>query len=327
MPITNEYNYTPRKNPGGRTGHTSNRPQTNGRGRKKKKKNKYIGRKIVLICSIVTLIISGVLLFRYFFGYAAIDRLNDKLAGMYDNLNDLFHGQKNSKGMLKKFEKLYNKNHDLVGWIKIDDTKVSYPVVKSKDNSYYLTHSFDNKKSKSGSIFMDYRTTLTAKSEPDNYVLYGHDMRSGEYFAPLLKYKKIDFFKEHSVITFDTIYNEGQWKIIGCFLTGGSSTQDKGNYFNYCNCQNFKSKTDFEKYYKEVMKRTYFNTGVDVKYGDELLTMSTCSNEYWNSRFVVVARRVRKGESTSIDKAKITVNSDKYMPKEWYDVQHKKCPH
>lgn len=321
MPISNEYpNYSPKKAP----------TKVNIKNTKKKKKKGFGNflKNFVLVGAVVALVFSGYELYTYFFGEKDVDSLNSKLLSMYSNLSGIFkNSETNKDGILKKFEEMYNENNDLVGWVDIGGTDVSYPVMQADDNTFYLTHNFDKEESKAGSIFADFRGVISKSKHPDNYVLYGHDMKSGEFFEPLAEYKKIDFFKEHQTVTFDTIYKEGKWKVFACFLTGGDPSQDDGNFFNYYSVQNFDSKSEFNDYYDEVMKRTYFNTDVDVKYGDGILTLSTCSREYWNSRFVVIARRVRKGEDATTDTSSIVANEDRYMPKEWYEVQGLKSPH
>lgn len=283
---------------------------------------------LILLAAIAAFIFSGYELYTYFFGEAETDKLNSELSTQYSALKDKFsNSETNEDGVLKKLEELYNQNEDLVGWIDIEGTDISYPVLQAEDNEFYLNHNFYKEESKAGSIFADCRGEITKTEQPDNYVLYGHDMKSGESFRPLINYKKIDFFKEHQIVEFDTLYEEAKWKVFGCFLTGGNSLQDDGNYFNYYSIQYFNGEDDFNQFYDEVMKRTYFNTDVDVKYGDPLLVLSTCSTEYWDSRFVIVARKVRDGEEATTNSESVVVNEDKYMPKEWYEVQGLESPH
>ena len=324
MPISNEYpGYNKKKS----STKSQRKSPKKGKGKKKKSFGSFLGN-IVLLAAIAALIFSGVKLYTYFFGEKDVDELNKELVSKYSDLNKIFtNSEKNEQGILKKLEEMHSKNEDLIGWVEIDGTDVSYPVMQGDDNAFYLKHNYNKEESKAGSIFADYRGIITKDEHPDNYVLYGHDMKSGEFFEPLAGYKKIDFFKEHQMVVFDTLYEEAQWEVFACFLTGGNSSQDDGNFFNYYSTQYFNSESEFNEFYDEVMKRTYFNTDVDVNYGDELLTLSTCSREYWNSRFVIVARKVSEGDDSTTDASSVVVNEDKYMPKEWYEVQGLKSFH
>ena len=91
------------------------------------------------------------------------------------------------------FTKLVELNDQSVGWITIDGTAIDYPVVQGDDNSYYLTHDFNNSSSIQGSIFMDYR------NQPDfsdwNNIVYGHNMDNGSMFGALVKYRKQAFYE------------------------------------------------------------------------------------------------------------------------------------
>lgn len=289
----------------------------------KKKKSGFANfiRFLIFIVSIGVLIYCGINLYTYFKGDASVDELLEKLQTEYSTHADSSDAHKVLKnGMLAKFEGLYKQNEDIIGWIQIDDTAVNYPVMQTTDNVFYLTHDFMKNESKSGALFIDSKGPITKDSRPEGIVIYGHNMKSGEFFHDALEYKDIDFFKNHMTITFDTLYEENKYKVFACFLTGGEPSQDNGNFFKYHCMQNFGSSMEFDDFYKEVMKRSYYNTDVDVEYGDELIMLSTCSNEYYDSRFVVMARKVRDGESTEVNKDAVTPNNDKYMPKEWYEI-------
>lgn len=217
--------------------------------------------------------------------------------------------------ILPEYMGLYSQNKDIVGWIKLDDTEINYPVMQTSDNEYYLTHNFQNEYSKGGSIFVDYRNTINAQSKSPNLILYGHNIWSGEYFAKLTRYydsKESDplaFYKEHPTITFDTIYEKAEYKIFACVLF---NTKEKyGEVYPYTSKREFKNKDDFNNFILDIMDRSVLWTDVDLEYGDELITLSTC---YWpygedvDTRCVVFARKVRDGESPEVDVTKAQRN-------------------
>lgn len=218
-------------------------------------------------------------------------------------------------------EKLLQLNPDTVGWVVIDGTNVNLPVVQRKSadgNEYYLTRSFDGSSNKAGTIFLDYRATLNAKERSENLVLYGHNQRDKSMFGDLAQYKhNLEFYKAHPTVTFASNYRTDVYKIFAMFVTPVEPYQTSDGFiFDYHNYINFDKNSDYDTFYNLAMERTQIITGVDIKYGDEFLTLSTCSNEFEPSRFVVIARKVRKGEDTAVDTSAAYVNPNAKEP-EW----------
>ncbi len=223
--------------------------------------------------------------------------------------------------MLEKYEEWYAINDSLVGWVWVDGTNIDNPVMQNANNSYYLEHDFYRQPDSAGTIFVDFRTKLTDTETPDNIVMYGHNMATELFFADVAKYRDIEYFKEHQIVNFDTLYEENEWVVFAAFLTGGDPAMDNGNFFEYHSAHVFDTQEVFDEYYNEVMNRTYFNTDVEVTMDDKLITMSTCLfSEYYNARFVIVARKAHEGEDLSQYANTVTINEDKYMTAEWHYV-------
>lgn len=202
-------------------------------------------------------------------------------------------------GMLPDFYKLYDTNSDIKGWISIPQTVVNYPVVQSTDNDYYLHNNFNKAADNYGSLFLDYRDNINVQSQ--NLIIYGHNMKDGQMLTSIVNYQQTDFYKTSSLITFNTIYSHYSWKVFAAFIANADPKD--GYVFNYL-VTNFSSDNDFNSFVKEVRARSLINTpSVDVVPGDTLLTLSTCYYSSNNARFVVMARRVRPGESTNIEPA------------------------
>lgn len=201
-------------------------------------------------------------------------------------------------GMLDKFHTLYGQNPDIRGAIQIPGTAVdSLPVVQTADNSYYLDHDFNRQSSEYGTLFLDYRDKVSATSLSKNLIIYGHNMKDGQMFHVLPKYQQVDFYKSAPVITFDTVYGQGSWKVFACFIA--NAAEKDGYVFPYLRTD-FSSASDFMSFIKEVQARSLLNTSVDVQPADTILTLSTCTYEYEDARFVVMARKVRDGEDASV---------------------------
>lgn len=195
--------------------------------------------------------------------------------------------------ILPEYEKIYAENEDLVGWLQIEDTSVNYPVLQSdteKDSQFYLTHSFAKKKDKNGSLFMDYRNDFLNRDT--NLIIYGHNMKSGAMFGSLKKYLDEEYLEEHKTIQFDTIYERGTYEVIGAFLSE-VSFQDEYT-FRYYNFLNAENESEFEAFRVNVMQLDALKKGtLDAEYGDELLTLSTCSSYTDEGRMFIIAKRIK----------------------------------
>lgn len=207
-----------------------------------------------------------------------------------------------------------NINPDVVGFIELAGCGIAQPVVQTTDNSYYLTHTYYNGINQAGSIFMDYRCTVTEDYVSPNIVLYGHNQRDGTMFGNLKKYKyDLDFYAENPVVTLNTEFESAQYVIFGYFVTNTLEKQDSnGEVFHYHDyIETLSNPATFGWYMSQVQRRNQIISPVDVKYGDRLLVLSTCSNEYADSRFVVFARMLREGETVdSFDFTSARINEN-----------------
>ena len=120
-----------------------------------------------------------------------------------------------TKEILEEYLNLYNTNKKLIGWVKIADTNIDYPVMQTSDNEYYLDHNLKQQYDKNGSIFMDKDCDVLEPST--NFILYGHHMRNGSMFGNLDLYEKESYYKEHPYIQFDTIYEKGWYQVMYVF--------------------------------------------------------------------------------------------------------------
>lgn len=180
-----------------------------------------------------------------------------------------------------KFNELLDQNEDIVGWIKIEDTVIDYPVVQAKDNDYYLRRDYLGNHRNSGSIFMDFRNQIDKSNR--NIILYGHYMRDGTMFGDLLQYEDEVFLYEHPLIQFDTLYENATWEIFAVYKT---STD-----FYYIRTD-FESEDQYHAFLHELQAASMHELDVDVTVDDTILTLSTCANYGSDLRFVVQAKLV-----------------------------------
>lgn len=219
--------------------------------------------------------------------------------------------------MLLKYYPLYVQNQDLIGWISIPEFDINYPVVQCSNNKYYLTHNFEKKYNCWGTPFIDYQNTVNPNDQ--NIILYGHNSSvfKNRMFAPINAYLNLDGFKKAPIIKFDTIFNEGYWKVYAVFVTNSEAKDDNGYCFNYM-IPKF-SKKAFCDYINKINKRALYYTGVDINESDELLTISTCNYSFKNARTVIICRKIRVGETNTVDTAAAKKNQNPLYPQAWYD--------
>lgn len=191
--------------------------------------------------------------------------------------------------VLPEYQAILNKNQRLIGWVKIDDTIIDYPVMQTVNNEYYLDHNFNQEEDKNGCIFMDYQCDVIKGC--DNIILYGHHMKSGKMFGTLNKYSQEAYYEEHPVIQFDTIYEKGEYQIMYVFRSKVYSEEDVN--FKYYQFINAVSEKEFNSCLNEMAALSLYDTGVTATYGDRLLTLSTCDYQETKGRFVVVAKKIK----------------------------------
>ena len=266
---------------------------------KELQKAEKLRKRIMILASIVAVASLGYFFVYYYFS-ARTNMDYDQLASLKgsDALSSGVQQEKNTFSLhksavrlpdiLPEYETLYNKNKKLIGWLKIDDTNIDYPVMQTSDNTYYLDHNYNQEYDKNGSIFLDYNCSVYPRST--NMIVYGHHMKSGSMFGNLQKYAKESYGKKHSVITFDTIYEKAQYQVMYVFRSQVYNEDDI--VFKYYQFIEANSETEFNSYMQEMSALSLYDTGVTAEFGDSLLTLSTCDSSQTDGRFVVVAKRI-----------------------------------
>lgn len=177
------------------------------------------------------------------------------------------------------------KNADFIAWLKIPGTNVNYPVVLSDNTDFYLTHSFDGKKSKLGTLFSLGKTDYETPGR--NIPIYGHHITntsSGQLmFRPLLSYKDHSFYEKHSIIYMDSLYHAGAYKIFAVInLVNGEWDVSTASFAN---------DADFLAFIRKAQAQSLYDTGVEVNADDKILTLITCDRSYAakEGRLIVMA--------------------------------------
>ena len=175
---------------------------------------------------------------------------------------------------------LFAINSDLVGWIRIEDTRIDYPVVKGRDNEFYLDYDFYKNKNISGSIFMDYRNI--GNGDNANTIIYGHGIRDQSMFHDLVRFLDPAFYESHRIITLQTLYGDIDYKVFASYRTNTD--------FYYIRTR-FDADT-FGDFMEGVKDRTVHDWDVEVTDKNKILTLSTCSPDLSDGRLVVHAIRI-----------------------------------
>ena len=253
-------------------------------------------KRLVAACSLVACVCIGYVVF-YYYLYAKNSAQYERLASLKENAAgaaqqevkiNYINEEKKELVVLDKYKKLYSQNKSLIGWLKIDDTNIDYPVMQTVNNEYYLDHNYTQEYDKNGSIFLDKDCDIT--NPGTNMIIYGHHMKSGKMFGNLDKYSSKKYYEEHPVIQFDTIYEEGIYQIMYVFRSRIYNEDEI--VFKYYQFFEAATPEEFDSTMQEMANISLYDTGVTATYGDKLITLSTCDHAEEDGRFVVVAKKV-----------------------------------
>lgn len=174
------------------------------------------------------------------------------------------------------FDYLHGINEDVAGWIYCEDTPISYPFLQSPDNDYYLYRLVDGTQNPSGSLFLDFRNQFDMSDW--NSVIYGHNMHDGTMFASLNEYKKQEYYDTHPVMYLLT--PEKQYKVE---LVAGILARADASFYDFPVPEDRR-----EEVVKGWLEDSTFETNVQLQPDDRFVTLSTCSYEFSDARYVVI---------------------------------------
>ena len=196
---------------------------------------------------------------------------------------------------------LYGQNNDLIGWIRIDGTRIDYPVMQMpNDPEYYLHRDFNRDYSESGTPFMDAASiAMPEENATWNWLIYGHNMKFGTMFHDLQKYDSKGFWEKRRTFSFD-VYNpstgvteHGKYEI---FAAARSKIRAKDSnafkYYQYAGCTDEQS---FCEYIAGLKSESIYDTDITPCFGEQLVTLSTCAYHADGGRFYIVGRRISEG--------------------------------
>ena len=232
---------------------------------------------IIFWIFIVIMLISGIKIFKW----AKENKESNEIINEVKNTISIDDNIDNVEKYNVNFEKLKQTNSDTIAWIKVNGTNIEYPVVKTTNNDFYMTHTFDKKNNSAGWVFMDYENKFDGTD--NNLVIYAHNRRDGSMFGTLKNIlteewqSNIDNFK----ITFITETEKSEYQVFSVY------TIESEDYYI---TTNFETDNKFEKFIDTIKSRSIKDFDVNISTEDHILTLSTCAN---NNKYRVVLHAVK----------------------------------
>ncbi len=214
----------------------------------------------------------------------ATNSISSNLVNPPNDINDDYWLYADEEFIEVDFNSLLDQNNDTVGWIRVNGTKIDYPIVQTNDNSFYLTHSFDKSQNVAGWVFSDFRNNFNNLNY--NSVIYGHRMKDESMFGSLPYVLNDEWYKnkKNHIIKLSTINENTIWQIFSIYVVYKES---------YYITTNFKSLDAYQEFIDTIIKRSQYYFFTNVNTNDKILTLSTCRDSYGN-RLVVHAKLIKK---------------------------------
>lgn len=177
------------------------------------------------------------------------------------------------------FDMIWQTCPDVVGWIKLEDSVIDYPVVQGDDNEFYLNHLADGTPNETGSIMMD--SANSGDFSDTVTILHGHHMRSGAMFGNIVDYDDEEYYRAHDRIRLYTPSGDYDVAVFAAFSVNGYT-------FGYPT--SFSDEVEFNKFIRKALSSTPYKTDIEVSYGDRLLMLSTCTYSFEGERYIVLGK-------------------------------------
>ena len=237
-----------------------------------KKKNKKILVHIFLLIFISIMFFTGIKIYYWL-------KENKDSYEIIKNIQDSISIDDNTDTVDKynvDFDSLKQKNPDTMAWLKVNGTNIEYPVVKTTNNDFYMTYSFDRSYNSAGWVFMDYKNRFDGTD--NNIVIYAHNRRDGSLFGTLknILTNKWQSNEENFIIPFITENEKAEYQVFSVYRI------EKEDYYI---TTNFGTDKEFIKFIDRIKSRSTKDFGIDVTTDDHILTLSTCAD---NNKYRVV---------------------------------------
>ncbi len=244
--------------------------------RKKKSNSSRVLRTLMLLCAVGVLLSALVLFLEKQQQAKARETYRELLS-----IREMVPEEEDEGADLLDFTPLWEINSQVVAWISAEDTEIDYPVLRAEDNSYYMRRLITGEYNIAGSIFMDYRNRGDLSDK--NTLIYGHNMKDETMFSALAYYKEEGYYEGHPFFFIRTPTANYRVELFAGKVVDGSLESVR---------LDFEDEGDFLNYVEALRSGSTFNSGLEVKGGDRLVTLSTCSYEFNNARYTVYGKLV-----------------------------------
>lgn len=191
--------------------------------------------------------------------------------------------------IIQEYEGLYKQYPNLIGWLNIENTQIDLPVMQTTDNDYYLDKSIRGEEDINGTLFLDYRDDVLRPST--NFIVYGHNMKSGAMFGGLKQYLDEAYAKAHAQIRFDTIYGKQTYQLIAvCLSEVGYRDDEMNRYYDFIEAEDAE---DVQAFLESIRGCAVYDKTQDVTESDSFLTLSTCNSYVEDGRLFLVAKKIQ----------------------------------
>lgn len=238
-----------------------------------------------IISIIIEIVLIGVIIFclfkigMWFWDNYKSNKVKDNYKNVQEKIDNIdINKIKDDTIDIKELKK---KNPDTIGWLKVKNTSISYPIVKTSDNDFYMTHSFDKSYNSAGWPFMDFKNKFDGTDK--NMVIYGHNRRNGDMFGTLSHTLKEEWYtnKDNKEIVLITDKGVQRYEVFSIY-----EVLNEEYYIN----TTFTDES-YAEFLNTVSNRSIYNFNTKIDSSKSVLTLSTCSG---NDKYRTVLHAIKK---------------------------------
>lgn len=239
-------------------------------------------RKIFIIAAIV---LGVILITSACIWYFSSRSKGNENATIGDINQEVIESVEEGRNLQEEIKAINEKYSDAIAWIKVPGTSIDTVVFQAKDNDRYLRNDRDNKTTKWGETFMDYRCDINNMTDKSHFIIYGHNTETDDHFTPLINYKNKEFFDTHQIVEMSTLKGNYKWQIFTVYVTDTD--------FFYIDT-NFEDAKEYKDFLNSVKEKSMYETNQSISESDTILTLSTCDYTRKNGRMVVQCKLIKE---------------------------------
>ncbi len=236
--------------------------------------------RIITVTAVVALAISAASALLYFAPSIANKRV----------LADAQHTFYNSGGSLFGLQNLAQKNPEIIGWLKVENTPIDYPVCQTDDDVYYAEHNFLNNKSRYGALYLSSSDSIYRTGSDKNIVIYGNNMTDGSMFGSLKNYRNLSFYKKNPTFTFTFGSREQEFLVFAVMVINSASKNSEAQYNPVQS--HFSNEAEFTDWVMHTRQRSILYTDVQLLPDDIFITLITPCDDFEGARLAIMGKYI-----------------------------------